>query len=197
MQLFVKLLTGKMITLDASEQNTVREIMSMIEAKEGMPEPCQRLIFAGKQLEIDRTLADYKVGKESTLQLVGRMAGELYIKWQGAYLMRKDYPGCFHNFWHDLTGNNRFKRRLNEKGEIYEVHTCENLTVYHLKKIVAKFLCLETHEIAISLPDHPSASLSNSTLMEKVLTRVFIASLADTLFPASSVAVAAATAAAQ
>jgi ubiquitin C len=72
-QIFIRNLGGKTVTLQVSSSDSVETVKDMIQAKEGLPIHLQRLIFSGRQMEDRRMLSDYGIQKESTLHLVLRL----------------------------------------------------------------------------------------------------------------------------
>jgi len=85
MQLFVKTLTGKTVSIEVEEGESIEDVKAKIAEKEGIPPEQQRLIFGGQQLQDAKTLDDYDVGDDSTLHLVLRLrGGSLHIKKSGS-----------------------------------------------------------------------------------------------------------------
>jgi ubiquitin len=75
MQLFVKTLTGKTVSIEVEEGESIEDVKAKIAEKEGIPPEQQRLIFGGQQLQDSKTLDDYNVGDDATLHLVLRLRG--------------------------------------------------------------------------------------------------------------------------
>ena len=75
MQIYIKTLIGKTITIDAKPFYNILQIKVLFYNKEGIPIDQQKLIFNGKLLENKKTLNDCGIKKESTLHLVQTLRG--------------------------------------------------------------------------------------------------------------------------
>jgi len=74
-QLFVKTLTGKTVSIEVEAGEAIEDVKARIAEKEGIPPEQQRLIFGGQQLQDGKTIDDYDLGDDATLHLVLRLRG--------------------------------------------------------------------------------------------------------------------------
>ena len=69
MQIFVQTLSGKTISLEVNPSETVKNTKYKIQAKDGLPTHYQSLVYGGRELQDDKRLQDYNIGRDSTLHM--------------------------------------------------------------------------------------------------------------------------------
>ena len=76
MDIFVRSLTGRTITICVNSSDMIRSLQKQIEAKMGtVPWDALRLIFGGKHLDVDSKVSDYQILPHSTIDMVFRFPG--------------------------------------------------------------------------------------------------------------------------